>query len=76
MQGVVRTFDPISAEGIVVSDSDRVESVLAADALEHSIFRTLRQGQRVVYELDGNGRATKVRIGSELDMGLPPDIQV
>jgi len=76
MQGVVRTFDPITSEGIVVSDSDRVESVLSADALAHSIFRNLRQGQRVVYELDGNGRAINVRIGSELDMGLPPDIQV
>ena len=76
MQGVVRTFDPITSEGIVVSDSDRVESVLAATALEHSIFRNLRQGQRVVYELDDNGRAINVRIGAELDMGLPPDVQV
>jgi len=39
--------------------------------LEGSIFRTLRQGQRVVFELDGDGRASDVRIGSEVDMGLP-----
>ena len=45
--------------------------MLAADALEGSIFRMLRQGQRVNFELDADGRATQVRIGSEPDMGLP-----
>ena len=52
-------------------DTDRAELVLAADALEGSLFRMLRQGQRVNFELDGDGRATGVRIGSEPDMGLP-----
>ena len=41
------------------------------DALEGSIFRMLRQGQRVVFDLDAEGRATRVRIGAEPDMGLP-----
>lgn len=76
MQGVIRTYDPTTGEGIVVRDTDREELVLAADALEGSIFRMLRQGQRVVFDLDPMGRATQVRIGSEVDMGLPPDIQV
>jgi cold shock CspA family protein len=76
MQGVIRTFDPTSGEGVVVRDTDREELVLAANALEGSIFRMLRQGQRVVFELDADGRAINVRIGSELDLGLPPDIQV
>ena len=58
-------------EGIVVRDTDRDEFVLAADALEDSLFRMLRQGQRVNFELDDDGRATTVRIGSETDMGLP-----
>ena len=31
----------------------------------------LRQGQRVNFDLDADGRATKVRLGSEADMGLP-----
>ena len=30
----------------------------------------LRQGQRINFELDGAGRATTVRIGSEPDMGI------
>ena len=52
-------------------DTDRAELVLAAGALEGSLFRMLRQGQRVNFELDADGRATKVRLGSEIDMGLP-----
>ena len=71
MQGVVRTYDPQTGEGVVVRDTDREELVLAADALQGSLFRMLRQGQRVVFELDGEGRATHIRIGSEPDMGLP-----
>ena len=76
MQGVVRTFDPLTGEGLVVADTDRAEYVLALDALQGSLFRMLRQGQRVNFDLDDAGRATKVRIGSEPDMGLPPDIQL
>ncbi len=71
MQGVVRTFDPRTGEGVVVSDTDRGEYVLTATALEGSLFRALRQGQRVNFQLDGEGRATRIRIGSEPDMGLP-----
>jgi cold shock CspA family protein len=71
MQGTVKMFDPSTNEGLVVRDTDREEFVLAADALEGSIFRMLRQGQRIVFEADADGRATKVRIGSEPDMGLP-----
>jgi len=71
MQGVIKMFDPATREGIVVTDTDRTEIVLAADALDASIFRMLRQGQRVVFELDGDGRATRVRSGAEPDLGLP-----
>ena len=55
MQGVIRTFDPGTGEGVVVRDTDQAEIVLAADALEGSIFRMLRQGQRVNFELDAAG---------------------
>lgn len=71
MQGVIRTYDPQTREGVVVRDTDREEFTLALDALEGSIFRMLRQGQRVVFELDDAGLATNVRIGAEVDMGLP-----
>lgn len=71
MQGVVRMYDPQTGEGVVMRDTDRAELVLAANALEGSLFRMLRQGQRVNFELDADGRVTRVRIGSEADMGLP-----
>jgi CspA family cold shock protein len=70
VQGVVRIFDPQTAEGVVVRDTDRLEVVLAPGALDGSLFRNLRQGQRVNFELDADGRATAVRIGAEADMGL------
>jgi cold shock CspA family protein len=71
MQGTVKMFDPATREGIVVRDTDRSEVVLAANALDRSIFRMLRQGQRVVFDLDTEGRATAVRAGSEPDLGIP-----
>jgi hypothetical protein len=71
MQGVVKMYDPLSREGIVVTDTDRTEYALAANALEGSLFRLLRQGQRIVFDLDDAGLATKVRTGAEPDMGIP-----
>ena len=71
MQGVVRIFDPISGEGLLVRESDRAELAFAPTALVGSLFQTLRQGQRVNFDLDDDGRATTVRLGSEIDMGLP-----
>ncbi len=70
MQGVVKSFDPQSGEGIVVRDTDRAELVVARGALDGSIFRTLRQGQRVVFDLDADGLATALRSGAEPDMGM------
>ena len=71
MQGVVKMFDPLTNEGVIVSDADRSEHVLAPGALEGSLFRLLRQGQRVVFDADAEGRAVRVRTGAEPDMGLP-----
>ncbi|HEY1740619.1 MAG TPA: hypothetical protein VGI86_18035 [Acidimicrobiia bacterium] len=70
MQGVVKLFDPLTGEGVVMSDTDRSDRVFAPNALEGSLFRTLRQGQRITFEVDGEGRATTVRVGSEPDMGI------
>ena len=71
MQGVVKSYDPTSGDGSVVSDTTLAEFDLAVDALEGSIFRMLRQGQRVVFNVDDAGRATKLRLGSEADMTTP-----
>jgi CspA family cold shock protein len=73
MQGVIKSYDPGTGEGILVRDTDRTEYDLAANALEGSIFRLLRQGQRVVFDLDAEQRATRLRLGSEVDMGSPTE---
>ena len=71
MQGVVKSYDPGTREGTVVRDTDRAEFLLSPDALAGSVFRMLRQGQRVIFELDAEERATRLRLGSEVDMGTP-----
>jgi CspA family cold shock protein len=60
MQGVVKAFDPASGD-----------YELAPNALEGSLFRMLRQGQRVVFQLNDKQQATKLSLGSESDMGTP-----
>ncbi len=71
MQGVIKAYDPTTGDGLVMADTDLADYELAADALEGSIFRMLRQGQRVVFELDDAGRATRLGLGSEIDMTTP-----
>jgi cold shock CspA family protein len=71
MQGVIKAYDPDSRLGLLVCDTDMAEYDLADNALEGSVFRMLRQGQRVIFELDDSGRATRLRLGSEIDMGTP-----
>ncbi len=74
MQGVIKSYDPGTGDGVVLRDNpERNEYDLAADALAGSIFRMLRQGQRVVFDVDGEGRATRLRLGSEVDMGTPEE---
>lgn len=68
MQGIVKLYDPNTGAGIVVSDSERREILLRAGALKGSVFRTLRQGQRIVFDTtdeDGSLYATNVRLGVE-----------
>ncbi len=71
MQGVIKSYDPSTGDGVVVRDTDLSEHDLAPDALEGSVFRMLRQGQRVVFDLDDNQRASRLRLGSEVDMKTP-----
>jgi cold shock CspA family protein len=71
VQGVVKSYDPVTKDGVVLSDTDLTDYDLAATALQGSLFRMLRPGQRVVFDLDQQGRATALRLGSEVDMGTP-----
>lgn len=69
MQGVIKSYDPGTGDGVILCDSDLREYDLAESALAGSLFRMLRQGQRVNFDVDEQGRAARLRIGSEVDMG-------
>ena len=67
-QGVVKIYDPVTGAGIVVSDVDRSEVFLRPGSLKGSIFRTLRQGQRLVFETteeDGKLFISSLGVGQE-----------
>ncbi|HEY2300976.1 MAG TPA: hypothetical protein VGH66_03745 [Acidimicrobiales bacterium] len=68
---MVKSYDPVSGIGVLVRDTDMAEYDMATDALSGSIFRMLRQGQRVIFELDDAGCASRLRLGSEVDMASP-----
>ncbi len=55
MQGVIKTYDPVTGTGVIVRDDDRSEVYLRPGSLDGSLFRFVRQGQRVVFELDDEG---------------------
>ena len=71
MQGVIKSYDPGTGDGVIIADTDLREYDLAPGALDGSVFRMLRQGQRVVFDLDDRGLASALRLGSEVDMGTP-----
>lgn len=65
-QGVVKSYDPNSGSGIVVLDTDKTEVYLQPGSLKGSIFRTLRQGQRInfeINEIDNVQTISNVKIG-------------
>ncbi|MDJ0953689.1 MAG: cold shock domain-containing protein [Acidimicrobiia bacterium] len=67
MQGVVKVYDPATGIGIIRRD-DGDEVLLQPGSLEGSLFRMLRQGQRVVFdatEVDGSLVATNLRFGAD-----------
>ena len=65
-QGVVKSYDPNSGNGIVVLDTDKSEVYIQPGSLKDSIFRTLRQGQRINFEMhniDDVPTISNVKIG-------------
>lgn len=67
-QGVVKIYDPVTGVGIVVRDVDRTEVFLRPGSLKGSVFRTLRQGQRILFdpvEEDGQTFVSSIRLGQD-----------
>jgi cold shock CspA family protein len=68
VQGVVEEYDPATGQGVVISEPDRTPVYLRPGSLQGSIFRTLRRGQRIVFQVaeeDGRPYAEAVRVGSD-----------
>ena len=67
MQGVVKVYDPVTGVGVILLD-DRSEVQLRPGSLDGSMFRMLRQGQRILFEIDeedGERYARDLRFGSD-----------
>ncbi|MDX1448425.1 MAG: cold shock domain-containing protein [Acidimicrobiia bacterium] len=65
-QGVVKTYDPTTGYGVVVPDEGGDEVYLRPGSLKGSIFRMLRQGQRIVFDVtveDDRSFAGNIRVG-------------
>ncbi len=68
MQGVVKAYDATTGVGSIVREDDRTEVLLKPGSLDGSMFRFLRQGQRVRFNLNDEGDnafATNIRFGSD-----------
>ena len=68
MQGVVKTYDPETGVGVIICDNDRSPILLRPGSLNGSIFRFLRQGQRIVFETSQDGEhsfAHTLRMGQD-----------
>lgn len=68
MQGVVKIYDPATGIGVIVREDNREQVLLRPGSLAGSVFRMLRQGQRVVFdptEEEGAVYARDVRLGSD-----------
>ena len=68
-QGVVKSYDPNSGNGIVVLDSDKTEVYLKAGSLKGSIFRTLRQGQRINFDIEEEEQDIKIISNVKIGQG-------
>ena len=67
-QCVVKSYDPNTGNGIVILDTDKTEVFLAPGSLKGSIFRTLRQGQRVNFDIEQRDEIptiVNIRIGQD-----------
>ncbi|MDH5373171.1 MAG: hypothetical protein OEX97_09530 [Acidimicrobiia bacterium] len=68
MQGFVKTYDTGTQTGVVVVDPDLDEVILRPGSLDGSMFRFLRQGQRITFDLieePDRNVVTNVRMGHD-----------
>ncbi len=65
-QATVKSYDSITRSGVLVADDGETEWVIEPEAIDTGMFRFLRPGQRVTFDLVGSGgdkRVMNLRIG-------------
>lgn len=60
-QATVKSYDSVTKTGALVSDDGSTEYAIDPEAMQSGMFRFLRPGQRVTFELVEEGSETKVR---------------
>lgn len=65
-QATVKRYDSVTQTGVLVADDGETEYPIDPEAIEQGMFRFLRPGQRVSFDLVGEGddkRPRNLRIG-------------
>jgi cold shock CspA family protein len=65
-QATVKSYDSLTRAGTLVADDGVTEYAIDGEAMEGSMFRFLRPGQRVTFdcvEVDGATKVSDLRIG-------------
>ena len=65
-QATVKTYDSVTRSGVLISDDGSQEFHVDAAALDSGMFRFLRPGQRVTFDLietEGKTAIRNLRIG-------------
>jgi cold shock CspA family protein len=65
-QATVKSYDVLTRTGALVADDGETEFPIDRTSMETSMFRFLRPGQRVTFEVvevDGEKRTRNLRIG-------------
>ncbi len=65
-QATVKSYDAITRTGVLVADDHETTYELEPEVIEASMFRFLRPGQRVTFdivEIEGRRRLSNLRIG-------------
>lgn len=65
-QATVKSYDSLTKTGVLVSDDQETTYDLTPEVIETSMFRFLRPGQRVTFdivEIEGRKKITDLRIG-------------
>jgi hypothetical protein len=65
-QATVKSYDSLTKTGVLISDDQQTTYDLTPEIMEPSMFRFLRPGQRVTFdlvEIDGRKQIRDLRIG-------------